>query len=189
MFDVNLVAPARAGRAGVSLVATAAVPVALMLVGVAVWMYVLNQQVNGLRHQLTRATEQIAVLRPVARHAQTLQQDAQQMHRRRDLLQQLLGTQMPASRILGTIRSIVPHDMSLTGVTAGASEVTFEGYTLSYPSIARFMVALEDSRIVHRVTLTSSHRENLFGSDVVKFRVAGNLAVARPTTAPSASAP
>lgn len=177
MFDVNLVAPAHVRRRGAFLLTPAAVPVAVLFVGLAVWTYVLTAQVNGLRHDLGRATEQITSLRPAARHTQTLQQAVQQMHRRQDLVQQLLTPQMPAPRILRTIRTIVPHDMSLTGVTASTAEVTFDGYTFSYPSLARFMVALDKSGIVRRATLTSSRREDLSGTEVVKFRVTGDLPI------------
>lgn len=189
IFDVNLVAPAHTRRAGLSLLTPAAIPVAIVFIGLAVWTCVLTSHVNGLRRDLSRATEQIASLRPAARHTQTLQQSEQQMRRRQALVQQLLTAQMPAPRILQAIRTIVPENMSLTGVTAGAGEVVFDGYTLSYPSLARFMVALENSGLVRRAALTSSHREDVSGTEVVKFRVTGDLLPVRTAAVSGAATP
>jgi Tfp pilus assembly protein PilN len=186
IFDVNLVAPAHTRRAGLSLLTPPAAAAAVVFIGLAVWTCVLTAHVNAVRRDLSRATEQISALRPAASHAQTLQRSEQQMRRRQALVQQLLTAQLPAPRVLQAIRTIVPENMSLTGVTAGASEVVFDGYTLSYPSLARFMVALENSGLVRRATLTSSHREDLSGTEVVKFRVTGDLPPVRTATASGA---
>jgi Tfp pilus assembly protein PilN len=176
MFDVNLVAPAGARR-GRAFLSAAAVPAALLvLVGFGVWIHVLDAHVDRLRNELSRTTDEIASLRPAGRHAQDLEQYAQEMHRRLDLLHQLLKTKTPASRILFALHSTVPQSMSITGVTVGANDVIFEGYATSYPSIARFMVELANSRLVRHVALTSSQRASMFGVDVVKFEVAGEPA-------------
>ncbi len=181
IFDVNLLASARGpGRVKTSVLTAGAVAVSIVLLGLTAWSYVLIEHVNVIRRDLAQATQELAQLRPVARHAQELQRTAERIRLRRDLLQRLPATQMSASVILGTIRSVIPHDVSLTSVTAGTSDVTLEGYTPSYPSVARFMVELQASGTVRHIDLASSQRESVNGSDVVKFRMTAELTGMHP---------
>jgi Tfp pilus assembly protein PilN len=73
-------------------------------------------------------------------------------------------------------------------VTVG-SDVTLEGYTFSYPSVARFMVELEGSGSVRHVDLAMSQRDTVAEREVVKFRITGDLVVTRPVTSQQEAAP
>jgi Tfp pilus assembly protein PilN len=165
-----------------------AVAVSVVLVGLAVWSFLLITHVNQLRRDVATTTEEVARLRPISRHVQELSQDAERMRLRRTLLQQVLIPQMQASQILETIRSLIPHDVWLTSVTVG-SDVTLEGYTFSYPSVARFMVELGDSGSVRHVDLAMSQRDTVAEREVVKFRITGDLVVTRPVTSQQEAAP
>lgn len=182
MHTINLLAPARPSRrikAPLLTVGTAAVSV--VLVGLAVWSFLLITHVNQLRRDVALAAQEATRIRPIARQVQALSQDAEQMRGRRALLQQVLAPQMRASQLLEAIRSLVPSDVWLTSLTAG-SDVTLDGYTFSYPSIARFMVELGDSGSVRHVDLSLSQTETVAGREVVKFRITGDLVVTPATS-------
>ena len=189
MFTINLLAsPGPRRRTDVRRLTVRAAVAAIVLVVLAAWGAVLTVHLNHLRRDLAKATQEAAQLRPTAQQVQELRRSAERMRTRRGRLQQLLATQMPASQFLETIRSMVPHDVWLTSVTAGTSDVTVEGYTFSYPSVARFMVELGGSGSIRNIDLATSQRETVADSEVLKFRITGDL-VAVPTVTSQQGAP
>ncbi|TMI78411.1 MAG: PilN domain-containing protein [Bacillati bacterium ANGP1] len=66
--------------------------------------------------------------------------------------------------------------------------MTLEGYTFSYPSVARFMVALGESGSIRNIDLATSQRETVADSDVLKFRITGDL-VGLPSVTSRQAAP
>ena len=190
MHTINLLARARLRRrAKRPLLRVGAAAVSVVLVGLVIWSSLLITHVNQVRRDVAIAAEKAAQLRPIARHVQELSQDAERLRLRRALLLQVLVPQVRASQILETNRSIVPQDVWLTTLTAG-SDATFEGYTFSYPSIARFMVELEDSGSVRHVDLSMSQSEIVVEREVVKFRITGDLVgAAHPVTSQKEATP
>ena len=178
MFTINLLAsPGPRRPTDVRRLTARAAVIAIAIVALAVWGAVLIAHVNHLRRDLAKATQEAAQLRPIAQQVQELKRTAERVRTRRGLLQQLLATQMPASQFLEAVRAVVPHDVWLTSVTAGTSDVTLEGYTFSYPSVARFMVALGESGNIRNIDLATSQRETVADSEVLKFRITGDLIV------------
>jgi Tfp pilus assembly protein PilN len=189
MHTINLLAPARLRRRPKPLLLTVgAVAVSVVLVAFIIWSSLLITHVNHLRRDVAAAAQQAAQLRPITRHVQELSQDAERLRLRRALLLQVLTPQLRASQILETTRSLVPHDVWLTTLTAG-SDATFEGYTFSYPSIARFMVELEGSGNLRHVDLSMSQSEIVIEREVVKFRITGDLVGAPPVTSQKETTP
>jgi len=183
MFTINLLAsPGPRRPTDVRRLTARAAVIAIAIVALAVWGAVLIAHVNHLRRDLAKATQEAAQLRPIAQQVQELKRTAERVRTRRGLLQQLLATQMPASQFLETVRAVVPNDVWLTSATAGTSDVTLEGYTFSYPSVARFMVALGESGSIRNIDLATSQRETVADSDVLKFRITGDLVVLPPVT-------
>lgn len=189
MLTVNLLAPPRVRHPSGPLLTAGVAAVSIVLVGLAIWSYILTGHVNQLRGDLARATHEAAQLRHAAGHVQELKRNAERVRGRRDLLQQLVTAQMPASQILETIESVIPSDAWLTSVTVGMSEVTFEGYTFSYPSVARFMVELDESGSVRHANLAISQMETILAREVLKFRITGDLVVTSPLTSQRQTTP
>jgi Tfp pilus assembly protein PilN len=189
MRTINLLAPARLGRrARPPLLTVGAAAVSVVLVGFVIWSSLLIAHVNHLRRDVAAAAQEAAQLRSLTRDVQKLSQDAERLRLRRALLLQVLTPQLRASQILETTRSLVPHDVWLTTLAAG-SDATFEGYTFSYPSIARFMVELEDSGSLRHVDLSMSQSEIVVEREVVKFRITGDLAGTPPVTSQKGATP
>ncbi len=183
MLEINLLAPRHPRRRiaapppRVVALVTSCVVVALLVA----WSAVLITRVARLRHEVAAAAQEVARLQPLAQHVQNLTRDARQMRLRAALLQDLL-VQSPASQVLETVRSAIPHDVGLTGLTVGGSAVTVEGYAQSYPSIEQFMVELENAGGIRHVNLSSSQRGTVGTHDVVKFRITGDLAAPAVTS-------
>jgi Tfp pilus assembly protein PilN len=190
MLEINLLAPAHTRRRiKVPPLQVSAIAVSLVVVlGLAVWSALLITHVNRLRHDLAAATQEVARLRPLARHVQELNRDAEQMRLRSALLQQVL-TQMPASQTLEMVRSAIPRDVGLTSLTVAGGNVTVEGFALSYSSLEHFMVELETSGGVRHVDLLSSQRGLVGPREVVKFRITGDLVATRTMISQKGTAP
>lgn len=179
MLTINLLSPPRPRRRAKDLLLGAGAVALIVLVGLAGCSYVLVTHVNQLRRDLATATQGV----------QALTRDIERLRARRALLQQLLATQMPASSVLETVQSVIPEDVWLTSVTARASDVAFEGYTFSYPSVARFMVELEDSGSVRNINLSTFQRETIADRDVLKFRITGDLIATHPVASKKEATP
>jgi Tfp pilus assembly protein PilN len=198
MININLLAPGRRRPAGPSretyIAAGSVAAVVLVLIIASV---ILSNRAASLHRQLADVNRQLAALRPVAIQVQTLDQTLAGLERRQADLQRLLARQLPASRSLQAIKSVIPSDVWLVTVSTQAGHnVVFDGYTFTYKSVARFMVALRDSERFQNVDLTSTTKDRVGEREVVKFQITGELvgtqksgaAPVRPTGS-AASAP
>jgi Tfp pilus assembly protein PilN len=185
MITINLLAPSRRARPALRpvTVLAVAVPVAL-LATLAVWTVALQERVAREQRELAETAQKAAELRPLVQQVQALDRAAGQMRQRQAILQQLLGTQLPATASLEAVRAIIPRDAWLVNVTTlGTRRVTFDGYTFSYRSVAQFMVDLGDSARFQNVDLTSTQKDKIGDREVVKFQVTGDLVPERPVAA------
>lgn len=185
MITINLLAPTRRARPALSPLTVAAVAIPVALLGTLLaWTVALDRHVAQLRHDLGATTQQIAELRPLVQQVEALDRTVVRMRQRQAILQQLLGTQLPATAFLEAVRAVIPRDAWLVNVTTlGTRRVTFDGYTFTYRSVAQFMVDLQDSARFQNVDLASTQKDKIGDREVVKFQVTGDLAPDRPVTA------
>jgi len=183
MITINLLAPGKRRRVAGPKAPVSILPV-LVVVGVAVLLFVvgagLYSKVSRLQHQLVDLNTEVQKLRPIADQVHQLEGEQRALGQRLGVLQQLLGTQLPAYEALEAMRGVIPKDVWLVGMTtSGTKGVVFEGYTFSYKSVARFMVDLADSEKFRNVDLTSTQRDRVQDRDVVKFQITGELSIQR----------
>jgi Tfp pilus assembly protein PilN len=177
MITINLLAP---GRRRPTRVATGAVfPILgfgiLALVLVAFTIY-LSDQAASTRAQLNAVNKQLEALGPVTQQVQKLEQTIATLKARQAQLNQLLAMQLPASLSLEALKTVIPRDVWLINVaTQEGRGVLFDGYTFSYKSVARFMVALRESGRFQNIDLTSTQKDHIGPREVVKFSVTGEL--------------
>ena len=178
MITINLLAPGKRRAAGPTPGMLMAVgSIALIVLVFAVVGVVLSTRVASLHRQLNDVNRQIDAVRPIALQVQRLEATLQSLEVRQDALKKLLGTQLPASESLQAIKSVIPTDVWLINVTTqqGGRSVQFDGYTFTYRSVARFMIALKDSDRFRNVDLTATQKDRVGEREVVKFQVTGEL--------------
>lgn len=178
MITINLLAPGRRARQGPAPATLAAIgslaAIVLVFIGASVY---LGSRVGSLHRQLTDVNRQLDTLRPIAQQVQRLDQMIKSLEARQNALKDLLGKQLPASASLQAIKSVIPTDVWLINVTTqqGGHNILFDGYTFTYKSVARFMVALKDSDRFRNIDLTSTQKDKVGEREVVKFQVTGEL--------------
>ena len=182
MININLLAPGRRRAPGPSretLIAAASVgAIILVLIVVSV---LLSSRAASLHRQLADVNRQLAALRPVALQVQALDRQVSALETRQAQLKGLLARQLPASQSLQAIKTVIPGDVWLvTMTTQGGHNVLFDGFTFTYKSVARFMVALRDSARFQNVDLTSTAKDRVGEREVVKFQITGELAGTPP---------
>lgn len=193
MITINLLAP---GRRRPTRVATGmVVPILgfgiLILVLVALTVY-LADRAASTRAQLNAVNKQLEALGPVTEQVQRLEQTIATLKARQTTLNELLAMQLPASASLDALRTVIPRDVWLTSVaTQDGRTVAFDGYTFSYKSVARFMVALRDSGRFQNIDLGATQKDHIGLREVVKFAVTGVLVggPAKTGVAPTEPAP
>jgi Tfp pilus assembly protein PilN len=178
MITINLLAPGKRRAAGPTPGMIAAIGgLAVLIVLLAVVSLYLGSRVSSLHAQLTNVNKQLDALRPIAQEVQRLDGIVRSLEDRQARLKTLLAVQLPASQSLDAIKSVIPSDVWLVNVTTqGAGHnVLFDGYTFTYKSVARFMVALRDTDRFRNVDLTSTTKDKVGDREVVKFQVTGEL--------------
>jgi Tfp pilus assembly protein PilN len=182
MININLLAPGRRRAAGPSReTLIAAVSVGAIVLVLIVASVVLSNRAASLHRQLADVNRQLAALRPVALQVQALERTLSTLETRQAELKRLLGRQLPASQSLQAIKTVIPTDVWLVTMTTQAGHnVVFDGFTFTYKSVARFMVALRDSARFQNVDLASTAKDKLGERDVVKFQITGELAGTPP---------
>lgn len=178
MININLLAPGRRRPAGPSReTLIAAVSVGAIVLVLIVASVVLSNRAASLHRQLADVNRQLAALRPVALQVQALERTLSSLETRQAELKRLLGRQLPASQSLQAIKSVIPTDVWLvTMSTQAGHNVVFDGFTFTYKSVARFMVALRDSARFQNVDLASTAKDRVGEREVVKFQITGELA-------------
>jgi len=178
MITINLLAPGRRRPVGpapstmLAFLATAAVVGVLIMVTI-----FLGTRAGALHRQLNDVNKKMEALRPIAQEVDRLEQTLRRLQDRQAVLQALLSRQLPATDSLKALRTVIPQDVWLIDLaTSGARGVVFDGYTFTYKSVARFMVALKESDRFRNIDLTSTQKEKIGERDVVKFQVTGELA-------------
>ncbi|HTD47935.1 MAG TPA: PilN domain-containing protein [bacterium] len=178
MITINLLAPGRRRPIGpapgvmLAFLATAAVVGLLIVVTI-----FLGTRLGALHRQLNDVNKKMEALRPIAQEVDRLEQTLRRLQDRQTVLRALLSRQLPATDSLRALRTVIPQDVWLIDLaTSGARGVVFDGYTFTYRSVARFMVALKDSDRFRNIDLTSTQKEKIGERDVVKFQVTGELA-------------
>jgi Tfp pilus assembly protein PilN len=178
MITINLLAPGKRRAAGPTPGTVAAIGgvVALVVILAAFSLY-LGSRVSSLNGQLTNVNKQLDALHPVAQEVQRLDSLVRNLEDRQTRLKMLLATQLPASSSLEAIKAVIPSDVWLVNVTTqgGGHNVLFDGYTFTYKSVARFMIALRDTDRFRNVDLTSTSKDRVGERDVVKFQITGEL--------------
>ncbi len=178
MITINLLAPGRRRAAGPAPGTVAAIgSIALIVLILAVVGLYMGNRVASLHGQLRDVNKQLDALRPVALEVQRLDQMVKGLETRQAALKDLLGRQLPASQSLEAIKSVIPRDVWLVNVTTQQTghNILFDGYTFTYKSVARFMVALRESERFRNVDLTSTQKDKVGEREVVKFQVTGEL--------------
>ena len=177
MITINLLAPGRRRPVGpapgtmLAFLATAAVVGLLIMVTI-----FLGTKAGSLHRQLNDVNKKMEALRPIAQEVERLEQTLRRLQDRQTVLRTLLSRQLPATDSLRALRTVIPQDVWLIDLaTSGARGVVFDGYTFTFKSVARFMVALKDSDRFRNIDLTSTQKEKIGERDVVKFQVTGEL--------------
>ncbi len=178
MININLLAPGRRRAAGPTRdVYIGGGSIAAIVLVLIVFSVVMSNRLAWLRREQAEVDRQLAALRPVALQVQALDQKLASLETRQGQLQRLLARQLPASQSLQAIKTVIPSDVWLVTVSTQAGHnVLFDGYTFTYKSVARFMVALRDSERFQNVDLTSTTKDRVGEREVVKFQITGELA-------------
>jgi Tfp pilus assembly protein PilN len=182
MITINLLAPGRRRRVGPTPGTFLAVlGTALVIVALVAWTLYLGVRADTLKREVADLNKQIEALRPAVAEVDALERTITRLQQRQALLQALLASQLPASDTLEALRVVMPREVWLVSATTSTTRgVLFDGYTFSYKSVARFMVALSDSARFRNIDLTSTQKEKLGEREVVKFQVIGELLTEHP---------
>ena len=186
-LDFNLLAAPRPRRRLDVLMALGVTTV--LILALCGWTYALTQHLSRLRADVALITHDVSGVRLTAQHVRQLSQEVDRLRPRVAALQQADAAQVRVSQLLELVRSALPADIWLTGVSARPGDVTLDGYTASYPSIARLMIMLESSGALRHVRLLTSQTELLMQQPVVKFRVTADLAGTQPQASRTEPAP
>jgi Tfp pilus assembly protein PilN len=116
-------------------------------------------------------------LRPQVAEVEALQRQIAEARRKEQLLRQIQAMRVPWERVMNELRKIMPTDVWLNHIDAkGDGVLSFEGYGLSYESVARFMVNLNASPVFMNADFRSGHKTDVANRDVISFAVTAQLA-------------
>lgn len=149
---------------------------AVALVAVAAATLALNARNNAMRAQVARVEAQIEQIRPQAERVGQLRRAIENARRKADLLKSLEAARVPWDVILEELRTILPKDVWLTQIEAlDGGHMVFNGYGLTYTSVARFMVSMEGSNLFQNIDMTHGQKQIIAGRDIVQFSLTGQF--------------
>jgi type IV pilus assembly protein PilN len=177
MIKINLLPRERIRRVAVApriLVGLVAVVVVSGLVLVTLY---LNVQNALLRSELGQVNARIDELRPQVAEVEALQRQINEARRKEQLLRQIQAMRIPWERVMNELRKILPTDVWLIHIEAkGDGSLTFNGFGMSYESVARFMVNLNASPVFQNADVTIAQKQDVGKFPVINFSVTAQLA-------------
>ena len=155
----------------------------VVLVVLVIWTLALNTSITNINTQIRQTDEQIKALEPEVARVRELEKRIEEAKRKEELLDQLLGLQLPASAILANVRVLVPRDVWLSTLSVpDTRSFTLEGFATSYVAVARLMDNLESARLFEGLDLSTAERDKIGNTEVVKYQVTGRLV--KPSASP-----
>lgn len=172
MIRINLLPRERARRVLITpRIIVLAATGALLVILVAVTVY-LNARNDRLRVEIDDINAEIAILAPQVARVENLQRRIAALRQREQVLRQLDDARIPWDAVLSEVAVIIPRDVWLTRLTAGADgSLSFSGNGLSYQAVARFMLNLDASPMFEGVDLSSTQKVKIGTRDVATFSV------------------
>jgi len=180
MIRINLLPRERVQRRPLGTPVLFVVVLAVLLplaIGASLWMEARNRAVE---RQVAEVNRQMDALRDQVRRVEDLRRQLELARRKSDLLKSLEAARVPWDAILEELRAVLPQDVWLTQIELQeAGAMTFNGYGLSYTSVARFMVSLEGSELFRNIDMLSSQTQAVAGRQVVSFSLTGQFVPVR----------
>jgi Tfp pilus assembly protein PilN len=108
---------------------------------------------------------------------EALQRQINEARRKEQLLRQIQAMRIPWERVMNELRKILPTDVWLIHIEAkGDGSLTFNGFGMSYESVARFMVNLNASPVFQNADVTIAQKQDVGKFPVINFSVTAQLA-------------
>ncbi len=180
MIRINLLPRERARPAAPAPLRVLGLVAALLVVLAGVATIALNTRNDLVRAEIRDLDAKIAELQPKVAHVEQLKKLIQEAQRKEALLKRLESARIPWDDVLLELRVVMPRDVWLTQITAANDgSLVFNGFGLSYTSVARFMVNVEGSRMFEGTDLTTSQKQLIAARQVINFSVTSRLSAKR----------
>ncbi|SRR5713226_3535966 len=177
MIKINLLPKERIRRVAVAPRILVGLVAVVVLAGLVLFTLYLNLQNALLRGEIAQVNARIEELRPQVAEVEALQRQINEARRKEQLLRQIEAMRIPWDRVMNELRKIMPADVWLIRVDAkGDGTLTFNGFGLSYESVARFMVNLNASPVFQNADVTIAQKQDMGNRPVINFSVTAQLA-------------
>ena len=177
MIKINLLPRERVRRVAVAPRILVGLVAVVVIAGLVLVTLYLNVQNALLRSELAQVNARIDELRPQVAEVEALQRQINEARRKEQLLRQIQAMRIPWERVMNELRKILPTDVWLIRVEAhGDGNLTFNGYGLSYESVARFMVNLNASPVFQNADVSIAQKQGIGKQIVINFSVTAQLA-------------
>jgi len=176
MIRINLLPRERVQRRPLGTPVLFVVILAVLLpivIGATLWMDARNR---ALERQVADVNQKISEIRPRVARVEELRRQLELARRKSDLLKNLEAARVPWDMILEELRTVLPQDVWLTQIELqDGGAMTFNGFGISYTSVARFMVSLEGSELFRNIDMLSSQTQTIGNRPVVNFSLTGQF--------------
>jgi Tfp pilus assembly protein PilN len=177
MIKINLLPKERVRRVAVAPRILVGLVAVVVLAGLVLFTLYLNLQNALLRGEIAQVNARIEELRPQVAEVEALQRQINEARRKEQLLRQIEAMRIPWDRVLNELRKIMPADVWLIRVDAkGDGTLTFNGFGVSYESVARFMVNLNASPVFQNADVSIAQKQDMGNRPVINFSVTAQLA-------------
>ena len=150
--------------------------VVLLLLGAVALTFYYNARNATVRKDNEALSAKIQELQPKVQHVEQLKRLIEAAQRKEQMLKRLEAARIPWDQVLLELRVVIPRDVWLTSVSAASDgNLVFNGFGLSYTSVARFMVNLESSPMFDGTDLTVSQKQQIGSRQTINFSVTSHL--------------
>jgi type IV pilus assembly protein PilN len=162
MIKINLAPPTAKTRS-----AGAEIPLALvfgglgalLVVGLAVYGWILSADVVRLQWEIEQSQRELTRLKPIIAEGQRYRQEKEELERRVNAIEVVARNQARPTYLLDSLADLLPKDLWLTRIEEKSQQLRLAGTTYSSATLADFMANLKASGRFKDVDLVESRQD------------------------------
>ena len=179
MIRINLLPKERQRRAGIKVPMAAAyggIGAIVVLAGLGYYWYRLDQQIDQLKGEVSRATQELKRYENEIKRVNQFKADKQRLEERLKIVGRLAEEQVGPVRLLDQVSRALPEEVWLTAMNKTRERLVLQGYAFSNTGIANFMTELQKLQpTVKNVDLTFTEKAVVERVPVERFEITAGL--------------
>lgn len=100
-----------------------------------------------------------------------------ELQRRQGIFNTAMANEINWDKFLNEISMVIPSNVWLVSMNLNGESIAYQGYTFDFPSVAKWLIRLDEIKPLSNIWLGSASKTDLEGHEVIQFGSTSHLTV------------